>query len=197
MRRNMIIEAQVLIEVGYGSSPRERQIPATVFLTPNRWPAPPKVPEPLRSGKPGRARYPATSEVPGWAPEAPFHPANLCPAPTRADRLPRPAPARSISTNPFRLSPAAGETQTRARPISAPPATQNLGRPLRIRRNLGESDQVFTKGSWKREGERATPNLSMIGPAKVRGWCLRARVPIFSGWGLPGLLARKGEAGGR
>jgi len=80
-----------------------------------------------------------------------------------------------------RLSPAPGETQTRARPISAPPATQNPGRPLRIWRNLGESDQVFTKGSWRREGERATPNLSMIGPAKVRGWCLRARVPIFSG----------------
>lgn len=104
MRRNMIIKAQVLIEAGYGSSPRERQIPATAFLTPNRWPAPPKVPEPLRSGKPGKARYLATSEVPGWAPEAPFHPANLCPAPARADRLPRPAPARPISTKGTPLS---------------------------------------------------------------------------------------------
>lgn len=89
------------------------------------------------------------------------------------------------------------ETQTQARPICAPPATQNPGRPLRTWRNLGESDQVFTEGSWRREGERATPNLSMIGPAKVRGWCLRARVPIFSRWGLPRLLARKGEAGRR
>ena len=180
MRRNMIIKVQVLIEVGYGSSPRERQIPATVFLTPNRWPAPPKVPEPLRSGKSGKARYPATSEVPGWAPEASLHPANLRPAPTRRTDFPDPH-----QRDPFqpreRLSPAPGETQTRARPISAPPATQNPGRHLKIWRNLGESDQVFTKGSWRREGERATPNLSMIGPAKVRGWCLRARVPIFSG----------------
>lgn len=167
-----------------------------MFPTPNRGFAPPKVPAPLRSGKPGRTWYPAASEIPewagtGWGGVAPSHP------PSSSGQRPHGRtvfPAQIGATHPNQEPPARPRPRPGPSLLLPSPGTLQIWRFGRIRSG-------FHSGGLEGRWERATPNLPVIGPAKVRGWCLGPRVPISTGvarlgsW--PGKVRRPGvgEAG--